>query len=397
MDPISFLYSPVKSLIESLSQTRKERMQKEEEPEAPQPVLSLFLEQLDANPYASRLESTSLTDLVFSMKNHGQLSPIRVRRSSLDSSRFQIVFGHRRAAAAKILEWKKITAQLVEASDEQMLHIALAENIDRTDFTDYEIGLALRKMKDQFNKSLEEIASLIGKSVSYASEHIKLTHLFDLVNESSSEINLVLQRVSIRQSRILLREPDALTRYRLARFCMTERVGEHEMSRLVGHPRTKKHVEDGFGQVIVRNSKRDEFAIRQLLEECIRGLNNRDVRTQFGIRDPKTFSMFDDFPPFGLLDFDNAVEHLYGYYKKFEEFHLDYDSLQVKVVGNAAYAAFLVTYRLRIDGKAGVGRSRATFVFSKLNGKWQSIHEHWSPYNSGFVTERLIKPHIEIL
>jgi ParB/RepB/Spo0J family partition protein len=375
-------------------------MEEREEKEAGQPVLSLCLEQLDNNPYASRLEPTSLSDLVSSMKIHGQLSPIKIRRSSKDSSRFEVIFGHRRLAAARILGWKKIGVQIVEVTDEQMLQLALAENIDRSDFTHYEIGLALRRMKDQFDKSLDDIANMIGRSVSYVSEHIQLTHLFDLVHQkSSAEICSVLQKISIRQSRILLREPDAAKRFRLAQFCLAEGLGEQEMSRLVGHPRLGSNERDGLEQLLGRNAKKqaDELAIRQLLKECIQGLNNRDVRPQFGIRDPRTFSMFDDFPPFGLMDFDGAAKHLLEYYKRFEELHLDYDSLQIKVVGSTAYAVFLVTYRLRIKGKEAVGRSRATFVFSKVDRKWQSIHEHWSPYYSDFVTERLVNPKIEII
>lgn len=374
-------------------------MQIQEEAEPAQPILSFSLEQLDGNPYASRLEPASLIDLVSSMKIYGQLSPIKIRRSSRDDSRFEIIFGHRRVAAAKILEWKKIAAQIIEASDEQMLQLALAENIDRVDFTDYEIGLALRKMKDQFSKQLEDIATMIGKSVSYVSEHIQLTHLFDSVHQGSDEVRSVLQKISIRQSRILLREPNPVTRFHLVEFCLGEGLGEQEMSRLVGHPRVRAHPKDELVQHVGRNSKRkaDELEISQLLEGCITGLNNRDVRSQFGIRDPKSFSMFDDFPPFGLLDFENAAKHLCDYYRRFEEFHLDYDSLQIKVVGNTAYAVFLVTYRLRISGKASVGRSRATFVFSRVEGVWQSIHEHWSPYYQDFVTERMINPRIEIL
>ena len=373
-------------------------METTEKQAAEQSVLSFPIELLDNNPYASRLEPTSLSDLVSSMRLHGQLSPIKIRRSGKSSSRFEIVFGHRRVAAAKVLEWKRISAQIVEATDEEMLHLALAENIDRKDFTDYEIGLVVRRMKDQFNKTLAEIAVMIGKSIAYVSEHIQLTHLFDSVQKSSEQICSVLQNISIRQSRIFLREPNPETRFRLAQFCLTEGLGEQEMNRLVGHPRPGDHPKEGLEQFSGRNSKRyaDEFQIRQLLVQCIDGLNNRDVRPQFGLRDPKSFSMFDDFPPFGLLDFDDAAKHLCDYYKRFDDFHLDYDSLQIKVVGNAAYAVFFVTYRLRMNGKPAVGRSRTTFVFSKVDGKWQSIHEHWSPYYPDFA-EKLIHPQIEIL
>ena len=381
----------IKCLIECLPHPRLELMQEAEECAAEQPVLSLSLEELDNNPYGSRLEPTSLDDLTSSLKIHGQLSPIKVRRSSKDRFRFEIVYGHRRVAAARALGWKKIIGQIIEATDEQMLRLALAENIDREDFTDYEIGLTLRKMKEEFNKSLDEIAVMIGKSVSYVSEHIQLTRLFDSVDHRVTETCSVLQKISIRQSRILLREPNAETRFRLAKFCLAEDLGEQEMSRLVGHPRLGLYGSGGVVQLHGRKSKKqaDEYTIRQLVEEIIRGLNSRDVRPQFGIRDPKTFSMFDDFPPFGLLNFDDAAKHLCDYYKRFEELHLDYDSLQIKVAGYTAYAVFFVTYKLRIDGKAAVGRSRATFVFSKVNGKWQSIHEHWSPYNSDFILERL--------
>jgi ParB family transcriptional regulator, chromosome partitioning protein len=359
-------------------------------------VLLCSIKQLDSNPFASRLEPASANTLVSSLTLHGQLSPIMVRRSPKEISRYEIVFGHRRVAAAKILGWKKITARIVEVTDEQMLRIALVENIDRRDFTDYEIGLALRRMKEDFNKSLEEVAEAIGRSVAYVSEHIKLTHLFDSDQRVSAEVSTVLQKISIRQSRILLREPDVDSRFRLAQFCLAEGLGEQEMNKLVGHPRPRTIAKDRMEQPNRSSSKNDDIIIKQMIRECIEGLNNKDVRPQFGIRDPKSFSMFDDFPPFGLLNFDAAAEHLCSCYKRFEEIHLDYDSLQVKVVGNTAYAVFFVTYRLRFDGRGAVGRSRATFVFSKVDGKWQAIHEHWSPYNSDYVSARLINPQIEI-
>jgi ketosteroid isomerase-like protein len=68
-----------------------------------------------------------------------------------------------------------------------------------------------------------------------------------------------------------------------------------------------------------------------------------------------------------------------------DTFALDYSKLRINVLGEFAYATFLVTYRIRHLGKWSTGRSRVTMVLSKENSKWMSLHEHWSALEFEFA------------
>jgi ParB family chromosome partitioning protein len=190
-------------------------------------TMQISIEKLDPNPYSHRLGTPLLEELGDSLKKHGQLSPIKVRTSPLDNTRYQIVFGHRRVEAANRLGWKSIRAEIEEMRDEELAVFALTENLERSDFSDYEIGLHIQLLKEKFNYSQEAIAKLIGRSNSYVCEHLQLTELFDIraLEDEREECKQVLQRLTVRQARILSREPDKVQRFRLAKFCISENLG----------------------------------------------------------------------------------------------------------------------------------------------------------------------------
>jgi ParB family chromosome partitioning protein len=140
------------------------------------------LDKIDDNPFSTRLGLLQIDDLINSFATLGQLSPIKLRISPKDPKRYEIVFGHRRVAAARKLGWSEITADVVRVSDSEMIIFTLSENLDRSNFSDYEIGLLIRKLKEQFHLTMDDIARQIGRSRSYVSEYLQLTYLFDDVD-----------------------------------------------------------------------------------------------------------------------------------------------------------------------------------------------------------------------
>ena len=91
---------------------------------------------LDDNPFNVRLrnEREELKQLASSLRRSGQISPIVVRPFN---GRYQIVCGHRRAHAAKLIGMKTIKAEVGSFSDQQVLEMSLVENVQRRDLSDY--------------------------------------------------------------------------------------------------------------------------------------------------------------------------------------------------------------------------------------------------------------------
>ncbi|MEI6709275.1 MAG: ParB/RepB/Spo0J family partition protein [Methylococcales bacterium] len=115
---------------------------------------------IDANPYQPRriFPQAELEQLAASISEIGLLEPILVRKID---NRYQIAAGERRWRAHKLLNKHTIEALITSITDSDMAVFALAENIDREDLTDYEIGLALRQIENLF-PTKKKLAESLG-------------------------------------------------------------------------------------------------------------------------------------------------------------------------------------------------------------------------------------------
>lgn len=108
-------------------------------------------------------EQESLKELAQSIRLHGLLQPIKVRPLN---DEFEIVYGHRRVAAMRLLGWSECEA-LVEGVDDRESHLqALIENLQRDDMSEVEKGRAFLALKERHGLSNQEIAEAVGKSKS---------------------------------------------------------------------------------------------------------------------------------------------------------------------------------------------------------------------------------------
>jgi ParB/RepB/Spo0J family partition protein len=348
------------------------------------------LKRVDPNPLALRLEDLEISDLALSLSRHGQLLPIKVRPHPAEPGRFQIVYGHRRLAAAKTLGWDSLLAELVDATDEQMVVFALTENLERNNYSDYEQALLIRKLNEEFGKSFDEIAAIMGRSKAYVSQHIAMTKIFDSPQIDKKEATEVLLRLTERQARILSRIPNPVERLQTAKLAIAENLCVKEVERLVGHPREVIHFDDDSRDETNRREKKRkaEEEITEVIRKTLDGLSRRDMTPFLSARNPKVFSLFDDFPPFDLLDYEKAAEHNSAIIRHLDDIRLSYDDLKIYIFGRFAYATFLVTYKIVYLGKWLVVRSRVTFIFIEdNNNNWLITHEHWSPLEYDFLTE----------
>lgn len=123
---------------------------------------TISVEQIIPNPYQPRKEfdQNKIIELAESIESVGQIEPIVVRRSG---DQYELIVGERRLRAFQYLKRPMIDAVIRDADDGLMAVMALAENIDREDLSDYEIGLAIKNIEHLFT-SKQDIANYIGKT-----------------------------------------------------------------------------------------------------------------------------------------------------------------------------------------------------------------------------------------
>ncbi len=140
-------------------------------------IAMLPLEQIEVNPWQPRLDfdETALKELAASIKAHGLIQPITVRRLTAD--RYQLISGGRRLKASKIAELEEVPAFIRLANDQEMLEMALIENIQREQLNPHEIALTYQRLIEEFSLTHEQMSERVGKSRSTITNFLSLLKL----------------------------------------------------------------------------------------------------------------------------------------------------------------------------------------------------------------------------
>lgn len=139
-------------------------------------VVEIPVEEIRTNPYQPRqsMDDTALHELGESIREHGVLQPVVVRRGQ---EGYELVAGERRFRAAQLVGLDRVPACVRDYSDEQMLEVALVENLQREDINPMEAARAYRRLADEFGLTQEQIATKVGKSRSTVANAIRLLQL----------------------------------------------------------------------------------------------------------------------------------------------------------------------------------------------------------------------------
>lgn len=135
------------------------------------------LGQIEVNPFQPRadFDTERLDELAESIKVHGVIQPITVR--SLGNGRFQLISGERRLRASKKVGLKEIPAFIREAGDQEMLELALIENIQREDLNAIEVAINYKRLIDECNLTQEALAARVGKNRTTVTNYLRLLKL----------------------------------------------------------------------------------------------------------------------------------------------------------------------------------------------------------------------------
>jgi len=145
------------------------------------------INQIEANPFQPRshFNEETLEDLASSIREHGIIQPITLRKSG--NNRYQIIAGERRFRAAKIAGLSAIPSFIREAGDESMLEMALVENIQREDLDAIEIALSYQRLIDECNLTQEMLSEKVGKKRSTISNYLRLLRLPVIIQKAIRE------------------------------------------------------------------------------------------------------------------------------------------------------------------------------------------------------------------
>lgn len=148
--------------------------------EAPLPsgnLNEIAITEIEVNPYQPRkdFDAEALNELVESIKVHGIIQPVTVRR--LSRNQYQLISGERRFQAARKAGLKKIPAYIRTADDQQMLEMALVENIQRENLNPVEIALSYQRLLTECNLKQEELGERVGKNRSTVTNYLRLLKL----------------------------------------------------------------------------------------------------------------------------------------------------------------------------------------------------------------------------
>ena len=193
-----------------------------------EPFREVRIDLIVPNPRQPRREfsETELNELQLSLHASGLLQPIAVRPRK--DGRFELIAGERRFRAATRLGWTTIPAYVREVTDEQMLSLALVENLQREDLNPIEEAEGYRQLINDFGLAHQQVAQAVGKDRSTITNALRLLALPEEVQRLVRDGSL-----SLGHARALLGVPSGTSLTELAQRVVAQRLSVREVERLV--------------------------------------------------------------------------------------------------------------------------------------------------------------------
>lgn len=189
-------------------------------------ILEIPIDEIRSNPHQPReyFDEESLRELSESIKEHGLIEPIIVKKSIKG---YDLVAGERRTKAARLAGLTKIPAIIRDFTDQQMMEIALIENIQREDLSPIEEATAYKNYIDTTGLTQEEVANKFGKSRSYITNLLGLLSLPKYVQKE-----VMNGTISMSHARVLSKIDDVDMILNLAQKVIDDGISVRELETL---------------------------------------------------------------------------------------------------------------------------------------------------------------------
>lgn len=214
---------------------------------------------IEPNPFQPRkkFDNEKLEKLADSIRKHGILEPIIVRRSE---DGYQIVVGERRWRASSLAGIDKLPAVVKEISDKQMTEIALIENLQREDLNAVEEAEGYRILIEQFGLTQEDVAQSVGKKRSSIANALRLLTLEREVRQLVAD-----GKLSRGHAKVLLSLADSKQQVQIAHKVVKQQLSVRQLERMINQRPKRSHIKQ----------RRINPEVKALQEEMQRVLGTR--------------------------------------------------------------------------------------------------------------------------
>lgn len=191
-------------------------------------VAMIPISSIEANPWQPRseFEQNALNELADSIKIHGVIQPITVRKMGYD--RYQLISGERRTRASLLGGLTEIPAFIRVANDQDMLEMALIENIQRSDLNAIEVALSYKRLLEECNLKQEELGERVGKDRTTVNNYLRLLKLPEPIQRG-----IQLGKVSMGHARAMINMDDAVAQMELYEQIIREELSVRDVESLV--------------------------------------------------------------------------------------------------------------------------------------------------------------------
>ncbi len=191
-------------------------------------VATIAISQIVANPFQPRneFEDQALSELAESILVHGVIQPITVRK--VGSDKYEIISGERRTRASIIAGLERIPAYVRLANDQEMLEMALIENIQREDLNAIEISLSYKRLLDECGLKQEELGERVGKKRSTVNNYLRLLRLPETIQAA-----LRRNEISMGHARALVNIEDVDVQDYICKRAVAEGLSVRKVEELV--------------------------------------------------------------------------------------------------------------------------------------------------------------------
>lgn len=232
-------------------------------------VVEISVEDIIPNRFQPRLtfDPEALNDLASSIKEHGIIQPLVVRRLQ---DKFEIIAGERRFKAASLIGLKTVPCIIMNLNDNESAEVAIIENIQRKEMTPLEEAKSFKKLLDKGYLTQEELAKRMGKSQSAISNKLRLLNLDEVVQEA-----ILNGKISERHARSLLRVDNKEEQRKILAEIIEKRLTVKQTDELIkekfGDANMEEHVDNGNN--IINNIFRGEPVNNTPVSEPVQNMN----------------------------------------------------------------------------------------------------------------------------
>lgn len=198
-------------------------------------ISEVELSKIVANPDQPRrnFDEDALAELADSIREHGVISPITLRKN--DDGTYMIIAGERRFRASKMAGLNSIPAYIRTAKDEQVMEWALIENIQREDLDAIEIALAYQRLMDEYQLTQERMSERVGKKRATVANYLRLLKL-----PAEIQMGIKEKKIDMGHARAILGSQSTEQQLDLYQRILSEGLSVRKVEQLVSEDKPQK-------------------------------------------------------------------------------------------------------------------------------------------------------------